>query len=102
MSTSSGADSARRASSYTSLESFPFLNFLKACSSAAISSHSPWNFLYLGGGGGNDGDGDGDDDEVANMRAVMRRKREDGDFDGGDEGEEDYIGGGSDDDDDGD
>jgi hypothetical protein len=36
------------------------------------------------------------------LRAVMRGKREDGDFDGGDEGEEDYIGGGSDDDDDGD
>ena len=47
ISISSGADSASRASSYTSLESFPFLNFLNACSSAAMSSHSPWNFLYL-------------------------------------------------------
>jgi hypothetical protein len=64
ISTSSGADSARRASSYTSLESFPFLNFLKACSSAAMSSHSPWNFLYLGEE--DDGDGkeeDGEDGE---------------------------------------
>jgi hypothetical protein len=36
------------------------------------------------------------------LMVVMRGKRENGDFEGGDEGEEDYIGGGSDDDDDGD
>ena len=47
MSCSSGADSASNASSYTSFDSLPFLNFLNACSSAAKSSHSPWNFLYL-------------------------------------------------------